>query len=100
MASSLERVCRTDGTVDRSKVVQLTLSVNLDAAEQGSDMSAQLEVFQQLLSSDTDDYSVAHAITGASKSKKRTNVEAKVDVDSDAAGIPSPPLFPCALLHQ
>lgn len=81
-----------EGTVDKAKGVQLTLSVDLDAAETRASMPAQFEVFQQLLSSDTDDYSVAHAITGGSKSKKRSKAEAKVDSDSDVPGTSSPAL--------
>lgn len=77
--------CRTEGTVDRSKAVQLTISMNLDAAEKASEMPAQFELFQQLLQSDTDDYSVAHTASEP-KGKKRPKVEAQVDADSDAAG--------------
>lgn len=81
--------------MDRAKGVQLALSVNLNAAEEPASMPAQFELFQHLLSSDTDDYSVAHAVTGSSKSKKRSKAEAKVDPDADTAGTSSSVLESC-----
>lgn len=75
--------------MDRAKALQLTLAGTIDAAEQASAMPAQFELFQQLLSSDTDDYSVAHSVTGVSKNKKRGKLEAKVDADEGATGASS-----------
>lgn len=46
-------------------------------------MPAQFELFQQLLSSDTDDYSVAHAATVSNKGKRRNKAEHKMDPDAD-----------------
>jgi hypothetical protein len=78
---------RQEGTVDRDKGVALVIPDDLGAAERPADMPAQYEVFEQLMSDDTDDFTADHAAAvtpGARKRKSRSRVP-KADSDPHAA---------------
>jgi hypothetical protein len=69
------------------------LNVQVEA-EKPANMHTQYEVFQQLLRSDTDDYSVAHDATGTARARKRS----KVDDAPDTPGTSSLSVAYCNLL--